>query len=805
MSTMLQDASYGLRMLRKNPSFTAIAVIALALGIASTTAIFSVVDSVLLHPLPYPKANEIVYVSQTNRDTGAMTDAFSPANYLDLAAQTRVFSVMAAARGWQGNLSGGDRPERIRMTVTTASFFSLFGVPPMLGRGLLPSDESAGSSHVVVLSYGLWTRRYAADRTLVGRNIEVDNQPYEVVGVMPPTFSPDEYGELWLPSPWGVPSHPLMPNADPRQMRDRNYLDVWARLKPGVTLQQARADINAIAGRLEKQYPDSNDRTGIGFLPMQEYMVGDVRPMLWVLLAAVSFVLLIGCANVANLLLARATARTREISIRSAMGAGRFRLVRQFVTESILLGLMGGLLGILLAAWAIPALLALSPSEIRNFGQVGINKEVLGFSLVLSVLTGILFGLVPALQSSATNLNESLKEGERGSTGSHGHARSVLIVAEVGLSLVLLIGTGLMVKSFSRLLEVNPGFDAKHLLVFTVGLPSTSSPEQQDAFYHQVVERLQTLPGVQAVGAVSRLPLAGGNSSRSFTIPGSARKDYSADIRISTPNYFRAMGIPLLEGRSFTESDASGSSHAAIVNEAFVQNFFPGQDVVGKSVADFGPTSDKLQIVGVVGSVRHTGLESAPRPEIYLPFGQAHWPSAVMAVRTTLSDPTALTVAAQNAVWSVDKNVPLASVRTMDEVIAASVLQRKFTMLLLVIFAGMAVLLAAIGLYGVMSYSVSQRNHEIGIRMALGAQRGDVLRLMVGRGMGLAGAGLLLGIVASLGLTRLINRLLFGISATDPWTFIIVSLGLAGVALLANYLPARRAAEVDPMVALRYE
>ena len=805
MRTILLDASYGLRMLRKNPGFTAVAVIALALGIASTTAIFSVVDSVLLHPLPYPQSDQIVYVSQTNRTTGEMIDAFSPANYLDMAEQNRVFSVMAAGRGWQGNLSGGDRPERIRMTMITASFFPLFGVSPMLGRVLLPSDESPGGDHVVVLSYGLWQRRYGADRALIGRSIELDSQPYEVVGVMPPTFSPDDYGELWLPSPWGVPSHPLAPTADPRQMRDRNYLDVWARLRPGVSLQHARAEMNALAGRLEKQYPDSNDDTGIGFRALQDYMVGDVRPTLLVLLAAVAFVLFIGCANVANLLLARATTRVREISIRSAMGAGRFRLVRQLLTESILLALMGGFLGILLAAWAIPALLALSPSEIRHFGQVGINQEVLGFSLALSVLTGVFFGFVPALQSSATDLNVSLKKGERGSTDGRGHTRSVLIVAEVGVSLVLLIGTGLLVKSFSRLLEVNPGFDAKHLLVFSVGLPSTSTPQQQDAFYRQVVERLKSLPGVQAVGAVSRLPLAGGNSARSFTIPGSARKDYMADIRVSTPDYFRAMGIPLLQGRTLTESDVAGSLNAAVVNEAFAQNYFPGQDSIGRSIADFGPTSDKVQIVGVVGNVRHVGLESSPRPEVYLPFGQAHWPSSFIAVRTTLSDPIALTVAAQNAVWSIDKNVPLANVRTMEDVIASSVLRRRFTLLLLLIFAGMAVLLAAIGLYGVMSYSVSQRRHEIGIRMALGAQRGDVLRLMVGGGMRLAGAGLLLGIMASFGLTRLINRLLFGISATDPMTFIVVSLGLSGVALLANYLPARRAAKVDPMVALRYE
>ncbi len=805
MNTFWQDINYGLRMLRKSPGFTAVAVVALALGIASTTAIFSVVDTVLFHPLPYPQSDRVVYVSQSQRSTGTPTYDASPANYLDWAAQNHVFSQMAAGRGWQGNLSGEDQPERVRVTMTTASFFRLFGVPAMLGRGLLEGDDQAGHEHVVVLSYGLWKRRYAADRTLVGKTIMLDRQPYSVVGIMPPDFSPDEYGELWLPSPWGVPSHPLAPGQDPRQMRDRSYLDVWARLKPGVTLAQARAEMDTIAGRLEKGYPDPDGDTGVVIIRLRDYLVGDIRPMLMVLLAAVAFVLLIGCANVANLLLARATTRAREISLRAAMGATRIRIIRQLLTESVLLALLGGILGILLASWAIPALLALSPAEIRDFGHVSMNKEVLGFSTIVSVLSGILFGLAPALQASGTNLNESLREGERGSTGGRGHTRSALIVCEVGLSLVLLTGAGLMVKSFVLLLRVDPGFDPRGVLVFSVGLPATASPQQQDAFYTQVVDRLQALPGVQSAGAVSRLPLAGGNSSRSFLIPGSDRTDYEADIRVSTPSYFHAMGIPLLAGRKFTEHDTEGSTHVAVVNQALVQKFFPGQDLIGRYIVDFGPTNDKLQIIGVVGNVRHTGLESAPRPEIYLAFGQAHWPSAFMAVRTTLSDPMALASAAQSAVWSIDKSVPLAGIRTMEGVISSSVLKRKFTMLLLILFAGLAVLLAAIGLYGVMAYSVSQRTHEIGIRMALGAQRGDVLKLMVARGMGLAGAGVLLGILASLGLTRLISGLLFGVSATDPVTFVLVAGGLALVALLANYIPARRASRVDPMVALRYE
>jgi putative ABC transport system permease protein len=470
-----------------------------------------------------------------------------------------------------------------------------------------------------------------------------------------------------------------------------------------------------------------------------------------------------------------------------------------------LLALCGGTLGVLLAAWAVPALLTLSPPDISNFNGIGLNRDVLAFSGALSVLSGILFGLAPAWQASSTNLNSSLREGERGSSGGRGRIRSLLVISEVGLSLVLLVGAGLLIKSFSRLMHVDPGFDPGHLLVFGVGLPSSADPAQQDAFYKQVVDRLQGLPGVQSAGAVSRLPLSGGNSSRSFTIPGSDRKDYLTDLQVTTPGYFHTMRIPLLQGRNFTAHDDGTAPRVAVVNQVFAQNFFSGQDPIGKFITNFGPASEKLQIVGVVANVRHRTLESSPRPAIYLAFGQAHWPSAVMAVRTLVSDPTALTSAAQNAVWSVDKNVPLDKVQTMEQVIAGSALRRKFTMLLLTIFAGLAMLLGAIGLYGVMAYTVSQRTREIGIRLALGAQRHDVVKLVVKQGMRLAGIGVLAGIAVSLGLTRWIAGLLFGVSATDPLTFALVALCLAAVALLANYIPARRAAKVDPMVALRYE
>ena len=803
MEILFQDVRYALRRLLRSPGFTLVAAVTLALGVAGATAIFSVIDQVLLQPLPYRDSGRIVVMSQRQRSTGEMMFDASPANYLDWAAQNHVFSDMAASRGAQGNL-GDERPERVRTAQVTAGFFPLFGIAPTLGRTLTAGDEGRADDHVVVLGHELWKRRFGGDPALLGHSIRLNNDAYTVVGVMPEGFSPDGYAELWMPSRWGVPSHPLEPNADPRKFRDRNYLDAWARLKPGVTLAQARADLDGIAAQLEKQYPDANDDVGVSLIPMQERMVGSVKTTLYVLLAAVGFVLLIGCANVANLLLARGHARAREISVRQALGAGQARLIRLVLSESLALAVAGGLLGIVLAVLAVPLLLSMAPRDISEFAHKAVNPEVLGFSLLLSVFTGFLFGIVPALQASGTAWSRSLREGERGSTAHRSGARSALVVVEIGLSLVLLVGAGLMLKSFVRLLHVDPGFEAGGLLVFNIGLPPTATPQQQEDFYREVTERIRAVPGVKSVGAVSRLPLSGGNSSRSFTLPGS-REDYEADIRVSTPDYFGTMAIPLQRGRSFTAHDGAGTAPVVIVNQALAERVFPGQDPIGRYIVHFGPNDDKLQIVGVVGNVLHSSLEQKPRPEVYLPFGQAHWPSVFVVIRAQNADATALVASAQNAVWSVDRSVALADVRTMNEVIARSVVRRKFTMTLLGVFAALAMALAAIGLYGVMAYSISQRTHEIGIRMALGAQRNTVLAMVLRQGMAMAAAGIVAGVVAALALTRLISGLLFGVSATDPLTFGGIVLLLGVVALLANYLPARRATRVDPMVALRYE
>src|SRR3954465_1651455 len=804
MNTLLYDLRYGIRMLLKNPGFTFAALITLALGIASSTAIFSVIDGVLLHPLPYPASDEIVVLSPTTRSTGVAGGAHAPANYIDYAAQNEVFTEMSASRGEQFSLSDSDRPERVRGTMTTSNLFPLFGVSPILGRTLLPADEQPGRSHVVVLSSELWARRYASDRNIVGREISLNDEPHTVVGVMPPNFVPDGYGELWVPSAFGIPTNSIRPNVDQRPIRSSNYLDVFARLKPGVTLEKARAQMDAISRRLEQQYQNDNQDVGIKVTPLHEDVVGGIRPVLLLLFAAVGFLLFIGCANVANLLLARAATRSREISIRAAMGASRPRLIRQLLTESVLLALLGKILCGIIAAWAIPLLMAMAPPALRSFKEIGLNGQVLAFSLGASVVTGILFCLGPAISSSSSNPAESLKQGERGSPGAGIRRRASLIATEVGLSLILLIGAGLMIKSFANLTKVAPGFNSDRLLIFNIGASARADEAAQFAFYQQVVERVAAVPGVESVAAISRLPFSGGNSSRTFNRPGSTKID-QADIRIATPDYFETMGIPLVRGRTFNEHDTKGSTLVTVINEQTAKDVFRGEDPIGQFIENYGPKSEKLQVVGVVGNVRHLALETAPRPEIYQPPGPGMWPVVFVAVRTAPENPLTLLPAVQQAVWSVNKSVPLGNPRSMNDIIARTLLQKRFTMLLLSIFAGAALLLAAIGLYGVISYSVAQRTRELGIRIALGAQRSDVLRQILRQGMTLVAGGLMLGVAASLGLTRLIASLLYGISASDPITFFLLSAALVFVAFIACWLPARRASAVDPIVALHAE
>ena len=791
-------------MLLKNKGFTLVAVVTIALGIAASTAIFSVVDAVLLNPLPYPDSERLVAISQSIRSTGVSTDDASPANFLDWSTQNSVFSSMACAKGWQANLAGAEQPERVRATMVSSQFFALFAVSPLLGRTFTAEDAKPGHAHVAVLSHGLWSRRYAADPGVIGRDLLLDGEKFTVIGVMPAAFSPDDYGEIWVPSPWDVPVHSLAPNENPRGFRDRSYLQVWGRLKPGVSLERARAEMSAIALRLEKQYPNQNEDTGVALVPLHEQMVSGLRPMLLILFGAVSFVLLIACANVANLLLARAATRSREIAIRTALGATRRRLIRQLLSESALLAFLGGLLGVLLAFWVLPGLLAFAPADIASFTGIGVNGQVLGFSLAASMLTGTLFGLAPALFASRLNPNESLREGERGSSLGKTAGRAAFVVTEIALSLVLLVGAGLMTRSFLRLTQVDPGFNPAHLLVFNIGLPSSADTARQTSFYDEVVQRLQTMPGVQSAGAVSRLPLAGGNSSRSFSVRGRS-ESYNADIRVSTPTYFQTMAIPLLRGRNFNPRDNASSPPVAIINQALAAAVFPGQDPLGKYLTNFGPTNATLQIVGVVGNVRHVALEMASRPEIYTPLGQSHWPSMFVALRSALANPLNLVPSVQRVVATIDPTIPLAQPRTMQDVLGRSLLRRKFAMLLLSIFAGLATLLAAIGLYGVISYSVAQRTKEIGIRMALGGQRRQMLQMILRQSATLAVIGVLIGLPVAFAATRLLGQMLYGVGASDLATYLAVIGLLGAAAFLASIIPAARATRVNPMVALHYE
>ena len=789
-------------MLRKHPAFTCVAVVALSLGIASSTAIFSIIDQVLLRPLPYPHAEQIVDVSQTDRSSGAWKDDASPANYLDWVTRNHVFSEMAAARGWQANLTGGAQPERVRTTMVTASFFRLFAIRPLLGRMIVANDETPGTAHVAVLSYELWRRRFGSDAAIIGHDIILDAEPFTVVGVMPKNYAPDNYGELWIPSPWQVPNNPLRRTEDPRPVRDSNYLDVWARLKPGVTLKQAAAEMDVIARTLEKQYPDANKDTGVGLRPIAEQLVGNIRPALLTLAGAVALVLLIACANVANLLLARASTRASEMAIRAALGASRSRIIRQLLTESMLLSLLGGVLGLLLANWALPLLLTLSPHEFTFFNIGPLNRDVLAFALIASLLTGAIFGVAPALYISRGDFTPALHDAARGSSSTRVGGRGLLVAAEVAISLILLTGAGLLLKSFARLTHVSPGFNPDHLLVFNIGY--SGDAQRQTAFYQRVIENLRALPGVTSAAAISRLPFSGGNSSRSFNLPGDA-KEHEADIRVITPDYFATLQMALLKGRAFAERDSAEAPHVAIINATAARQLFGTSDPLGKLITNFGPSNDTLQIVGVVADVRHLALETAPRPEIYQPFGQAQWPSMFVALRSAAPDPRTLISAAQNAVWAVDKNIPLANVRTMNDMIASSIARRKFAMCLLAIFAGIAVLLAAVGLYGVLAYSVAQRTREIGIRLALGAQRADVLRLVLGQGMGFVAVGLAAGVLGSFAVTRFIATLLFNVSPADPTTFSAVAVLLSAIAFIACWLPARRATRVEPIIALRSE
>ncbi|HKP93560.1 MAG TPA: ABC transporter permease [Chthoniobacterales bacterium] len=801
LETFFQDLRYGFRSLRKKPGFTLTAVVALALGIGANSAIFSVINGVLLRSLAYQDSDKIVMVWERSLRSNRSQNVVSPANFLDWKKQATSFEHFAACWDTRVNVTSGGEPEEIQVQRVSADFFSVLGVAPNLGRSFRREEDVSGAISPVVLSYELWQSRFGGNPGILGQPVTMSGRTMNVIGVMPPGFHfLNNQVKAWIPLA-------LDPAKDWR--KSGRFLRSVARLKPGRTAQQAQAELDAIARQLETAYPAYNKSWGANVVPMHEQIVGDIRPVLLVLLAAVAFVLLIACANVANLLLSRAAARQKELALRAALGAGRLRLIRQMLTESVLLALMGGALGLVLAYWGIRVLVAFAPDNLPRLNEITIDPRVLAFTFGVSLVTGVAFGLVPALQSSRPDLNDALKEGARGSSSGNRLVRNLFVVTEMALALVLLVGAGLMLRSFFQLNQVKTGFATENVLTLRVQLPMAKYPEPQQRaeFFKRAEERLQTLPGVKSVGAISYLPLTGLASSTAFNLASQPELPPSespgTEVRAITPGYFKAMGIPLLKGRAFDERDGA-DSRVLIINETLGRKYFAGQDPIGQRLIISWDPKVTDEIIGVVGDTKETALEQESNAAIYWPHPREPYQFMTFILRAG-TDPALLSAAVAKEIHGLDPDQPIADVRTLEQVVAKSIARPRFNTLLLAIFAGVALVLASVGIYGVMSYSATQRTQEIGIRMALGANPRDILRLVVGHGMKLTVAGIVLGLIASLALTRLMTNLLFGVTVTDLPTFLGVSAVLALVALLANYIPARRATRINPVLALRYE
>jgi len=815
MNDLVQDLRFALRQLRKSPGFTAVAVVTLALGIGANTAIFSVVNAVLLRPLAFPDANRLVrvwHVPPAKSFPGMTKFAVSAANYTDWQSQNHVFEQMAICAYRSYNLTGGGKPEQVEANAVSSGFFSALGVQPILGRVLSPDEDQPGRSNVVVLSYRFWQQHFGANSDVVGRALSLDGQNYLVVGVMPAGFRFPDYAQMWTPMAW---------TDKERAVRGEHHYTVIARLKPGVGLQHAQAEMNTISRRLEQLYPEDDKDWGAVVLALREDLVNDVRPALLVLLGAVAFVLLIACVNVANLALARTFSRQKEIAIRAALGASSGRVLRQILSESVLLALVGGALGLAYAHFGVRLIMAFLADKLPRSTEVGLDWKVLAFTAVVSVLTGILAGVLPAWRLAKADLNEALKQGlGRTDADSGGHrTRSILVVSEVALSLMLLIGAGLMIRSFSRLRGLRPGFDSHNVLTMTVSLPRNKFPlpEQQISFFEQVLERVRALPGVESAGVIDDIPLSGNGSHQPIALEGRPVVPMSeqpeVDVRLVTVGYLSALRIPVLRGRDFSAADVAGRPAAVLISQSLARRFWPNQDPIGKRLTmTFFPDAVR-EVVGVVGDTKLDSLdETRPAETLYMPLDQVSvpalggWNSFPMSlVVRSASNPSDLASAVSNAVHEVDRETPLLGILSMDDRVADSLSPQRFNTLLLVAFAGLAVLLTAVGIYSVLSYSVKRRVSEIGIRLALGAQLGDVVRMVVVEGMKPTLLGVLLGLAGALVLGRALSSLIYGVTPTDPLTFGTVAILLAGIALFASVIPAYRATKVDPLVALRYE
>jgi len=821
MQTLWQDLRYGARMLLRSPSITLVVILALALGIGANTAIFSVVNAVLLRPLPYDQADRLLFLNEASQVLDEMSISYP--NFTDWRNQNHFFEYIGVYNRNSYNLTGVGDVERILTAQFSADLFSALRVNAAIGRVFTNEEDRPGGTPVVVLSYGLWQRRFGGQTSILNQPITLNGKSYTVIGVMPRSFQYPNRVEMWVPV--GQLS------GDPSWQQRGNHPGLYAiaRLKPGATFAQAQADMDNIAANLAKQYPDSNTGNRIRMRPLLEVFVSEVRGTLWVLFGAVAFVLLIACANIANLLLARATARRKELAIRAAMGAGRWRLIRQLLTESVLLATIGGALGLLIAQWGIRLILYVSPNAIPRATEINMDWKVLAFTLGISLLTGILFGIMPAVQAGEVDIHETLKETGRGSSRRH-WLRSSLVVVEVATTMILLIGAGLMIRSFYRLQQVNPGFSYDHLTSFSVSLPQKkyATEDQRVDFFRRLIESTRSLPGVQAVAVASGLPLGNNGWQTSFVLDGKPLPPPDQTPLMEactvTPDYFRAMGIPLLRGRYFTDQDNRSflagrdvskldeggrliaGTNVIIVDEEFARRYWPNEDAVGKRIR-FGtdPAAPALTVVGVVGRVKMEGLtQDSNRVQGYFSFAQLPFGGMTVIIKAS-HDPNQLIAAARNQVKAIDSDQPIYNIRTMDDIRGESVSAERLNLTLLSIFAGIALVLAIVGIYGVMSYAVTQRTHEIGIRMAIGAQRGDVFRMVLSQGMLLTIIGVVLGLIGAFGLTRLMATMLFGVRATDPATFVAISALLLVVALCACLIPGRRATRVDPVVSLRYE
>ena len=817
IETLLQDVRYALRVLRNSPGFAAVAILTLALGIGANTAIFSVIDSVLLRPLPYTDPAGLVMVWENNSQHPNPHNTVSPPDFLDWQSRNSVFAEMAAIFDQHANLTGNGLPQEVVLQDVSANFFSVLGVNPVLGPGFTVENGQKGHDDVVILSYGFWKERFASDAAIIGKTILLNGHPLRVAGVAPQNFT-------WFikdGSFTGAKPQMWSPFVFPASFSDRKdigrFLSVVARLKPGATVPQAQSQMNAIAARIAEEYPDFNGYWGANVVPVRDQISGELRPALLILSGAVAFVLVIACANVSSLLLARASAREREIAVRTAIGASPWRIASQLLTESIVLALIGGAIGVALAIWGTDVLLAASPKNLLDLHSIPVDWRVLSFAAGATLIAGLLFGFLPSYISAHSGISETLKEGGRGSSAGKQKrfARSAFVVAQMCLALVLLAGSGLLIRSFIRLVGVDPGFEASHLLTFKVSLPSSKykTDPAQLAFFQQLLARISRLPGVRSVSMNSFPPFTGLGSATGVHVLSQPQRSLMdlpvADVRVVGTDYFPTMQIPLHAGRLFDARELAEERHVVIINQAFADQYLHGVNPLGQKAVIYMKSLEESQnkpseIIGVVGDVRQMGLDTPAEPTVYWPHPELVMSGMTILVRT-VNDPLTLVSAVRNELQQMDPEQPMAAIATMDQLLAGSLSRSRFTMLVLGVFAALALVLACVGIYGVIAYSVTQRTQEFGIRMALGANRRDVLRLVLGQGTRLTLLGIGLGIVAALIITRLMATLLYGISATDPLTFTAVALLLALVALAACYIPARRATRVDPIVALRYE